>query len=257
MSEKKGELSDRGRFPDIDERSDERGFSRRRFLAEAGGAIGLISAASWGLPVIGMGKAEIEFIQSSCGEADKAEARVLVAYASRAGSTGGVADAIGKELCAAGAAADVLLLKQVTDLNSYDAVIVGGPARSEKWVKEARDFVDNHQQALSQMPVACFITCLKTAPGQPSLSLRGPEPEDEPVELKRLRVKAYLDPVLKKAPLVKPVDIAVFAGALDYSRLKRPEQAMLKSTGFIEGDFRDWERIRGWARGLFPSLLKE
>jgi menaquinone-dependent protoporphyrinogen oxidase len=231
------------------------GLTRRRLIKGAGGAVGLAAAASLGLPAIGMGKTEIEFIQTSCGETDKARAKILVAYASRAGSTGGVADAIGKELCAAGAAADVRLIKQVSDLNSYDAVIIGSPARNERWLKEARDFVERYKGALGQMPVAIFVTCLKTAPGQPSLSLKGPLP-DEPVEKKRQRVRAYLEPVLKKAPQVKPLDIAVFAGALDYSKLSRPAKAALKSNGFIEGDFRDWERIRGWAGNIAPVLVK-
>ncbi len=37
--------------------------------------------------------------------------KILVAYASKYGSTGGVADAIGKGLCSKGAAVDVLLMK--------------------------------------------------------------------------------------------------------------------------------------------------
>jgi len=251
-------MNDNGRkFPDMGRVSDidEGGVTRRRFIKGAGGAVGLAAAASLGLPAAGMAKAEVEFISSSCGDVEKAGARVLVAYASRAGSTGGVADAIGKELCAAGAAADVRLIKQVTGLDPYDAVIIGSPARNERWLKEARDFMDKYKQALGQMPVALFATCLKTAPGQPSLSLRGPLP-DEPVEKKRQRVRAYLDPVLKKAPQVKPLDIAVFAGALDYSKLSRPAKAALKSNGFIEGDFRDWERIRRWAGSIAPALVK-
>ncbi len=229
---------------------------RRRFLAGAGGAIGL-TAASWGLAAAGAGKPGIEFIQSSCGQGKEAGARVLVAYASRAGSTGGVADAIAKELCALGAAADVRLIKQVTDLGSYQAVVIGSPAHSERWLPEAKSFVMDNKDALARVPVAYFITCLKCAPGQPSLSLRGPEPEDEPVEKKRLRVKAYLDPLLKKAPEVKPLDIAVFAGALDYSKLTPSAKAMLRSTGFVEGDFRNWERIKAWTKEIAPELIKQ
>ena len=42
--------------------------------------------------------------------------RILVTYASRAGSTAGVAEAIGKSLVEGGAQVDVLPMKNVTDL---------------------------------------------------------------------------------------------------------------------------------------------
>jgi len=233
------------------------GVTRRRFMVGSGGALGLTAAASLGLPDVGLGKEKAEFIESSCGNVDKAKARVLVAYASRCGSTGGVADAIGKQLCELGAAADVRLIKNAPDLTPYNAVIVGGAGRNEKWLKAAREFVYDHRQALSQLPVAYFVTCLKTAPGQPSLSLKGPLPENETVERKRLRVKAYLAPLIESTPRVKPLDIAVFAGALDYGKLNRAETAMLKSSGFIEGDFRDWKRIRDWTSRIAPALFNK
>ena len=44
----------------------------------------------------------IDFAESSCSSKDKAGKKILVAYASRYSTTGGVAEAIGRTLCDAG-----------------------------------------------------------------------------------------------------------------------------------------------------------
>src|SRR3989304_3200212 len=126
---------------------------RRRFLA-AGGAIGI--AAGLGLPGGTGAKTGIEFVKSSCGEGNKAAARILVAYGSKCGSTGQVADAIAKELCAAGAAADARLLREAAALTPYQAVIVGSAVHNFKWLPEAAIFVNKNKALLAKIPVAYF-----------------------------------------------------------------------------------------------------
>ncbi len=51
--------------------------------------------------------------------------KILVTYASRAGSTQGVAEAIGKSLADGGAAVDVRPMRDVQDLTPYRAVVAG------------------------------------------------------------------------------------------------------------------------------------
>src|SRR4030066_1705558 len=63
--------------------------------------------------------AKVEFPESSCGLEKKTGKKVLVAYASYCGTTGGVAEAIGNVLCNRGAVGDVRLVKNVGDLSSY------------------------------------------------------------------------------------------------------------------------------------------
>jgi hypothetical protein len=69
-------------------------------------------------------------------------------------------------------------------------------------------------------------------------------------------VSNYLRPVLKAAPLVKPVSVGFFGGKLEMFRL--PFLQMLFVLLIIQaqpGDFRHWPLIREWAAGLQPQLL--
>jgi len=167
--------------------------------------------------------------------------KVLVAYASKYGSTGGVADAIGKELCNRGAAVDVCMVKNIGDLTPYRAAVIGSAIYMGKWMPEAADFVQRNRGVLGKIVVAYFLVCITLG---------------QPTEENRRKVMAYLDPVLKEVPQVKPVEIATFAGALHYSNLPIPQKVIMKIKGAPEGDFRQWDVIRAWATRLheIPGL---
>jgi len=216
------------------ENGKQRKSSRRSFLVLLGGAIGTISLGS--VPFAGWSHgAAIEFPESKCGGKAKMDKKVLVAYASKYGSTGGVADAIGKELCNRGAAVDVCMLKNIGDLNPYRSVVVGSAIYRGKWLPEAVDFVERNRGVLGQVPVAYFLVCITMS---------------EPTEENRRKVLAYLDPVLKAVPQVQPLKIGAFAGALDYSNLSGPIKVIMKLKGAPEGDFRPWDVIQAWTTGL-------
>jgi menaquinone-dependent protoporphyrinogen oxidase len=168
---------------------------------------------------------------------------VLVAYASKYGSTGGVADAIGKELCAKGFNADVVAIKNAGNIRSYQGVVIGSAIYRGKWMSEAIDFVNKNQDILCQMPVAYFLVCMTLS---------------QPTEEKRAQVLSYMDDILKAVPRIKPVGIGTFAGALNYGNLSWLNKKILKSKGSPEGDFRDWNAIRAWAREpLYARFVQE
>ena len=114
--------------------------SRRDFLTFS---TSLITAMSLGgISRVGISHAaEIKFAEGRCGGTKNVEKRVLVTYASKYGSTGGVADAIGKELCGKGATADVVLIKNAGNISSYQGVVIGSAIYMGKWMSEAVDFV--------------------------------------------------------------------------------------------------------------------
>ena len=188
--------------------------------------------------------------------------RILVAYTTNAGSTTEVAEAIAKTLGQGGAQIEVRRIKEVADVRPYDAVIVGGPMMMG-WHKEAVNFLGKHQQVLSRMPVACFLTALRlTKTSETSLDkvsvyldpalAKAPKDENKLSFMeKHDTVASYLGPVLRKATLVKPVSVGFFAGKLDYSKLSLFHKLFVKLFMRAKaGDFRNWEAIRQWAVNL-------
>ncbi len=85
------------------------------------------------------------------------QSKILVAYATNAGTTADVAQMIGSELGVDGVQVEVRRLEEVTSLDPYTAVVVGAPMIMG-WHKAATKFVKKHQQALSRLPVAYFFT---------------------------------------------------------------------------------------------------
>lgn len=202
---------------------------RRGFLTLSAGLIAAIAFGS--IPEAGRA-GEIQFPEGSCG-GDKMGKRVLVTYASKYGSTGGVADAIGKGLCGKGLAADVALIRNAGDLGSYQGVVIGSAIYMGKWMPEAIDFVKKNRDILSRMPVAYFLVCITLV---------------QPTEKKRAEALSYMEPIMKNVPEIRPLGIGTFAGALDYNKLSWLNRNILKAKGAPEGDFRDWNSIRTWAQ---------
>jgi len=205
----------------------------------AGAAVTCLAPGSGVLSASKAHAATVNFPEGKCGDEKNMEKRVLVAYASKYGSTGGVADAIGKELCSKDVAADTVLIKNANNISSYQGVIIGGAVYMGKWMSEAVDFVKQNKDILCKVPVAYFLVGMTLA--------RHPE--------KRAEVLSYMDPILKAVPEIKPVGIGTFAGAMDYNNLSWINKKIMKSKGSPEGDFRDWNAIRSWAGGLVPRLV--
>jgi len=159
--------------------------------------------------------------------------RILVTYATRAGSTAKVAAAIGETIAARGFEVDVEPIKEKPSLDGYQAVLVGSAIRMGNWLPEAAEFVKDNQGALNQMPVALFTVHM--------LNRR----DDEESRANRL---AYLKDI---RPLLKPVGEVFFAGKFDMSRLSFLDRMISKAVKAVDEDCRDWDRIRGWAQTVF------
>jgi len=212
---------------------------RRRFLILAGGAISSLTLPYRKVIASETRQAAETFHESGSEKDRKMKSRILIAYGTRCASTGGVAEAIARVWSVAGAAVDVRLVKDVNDLSPYQSVIVGSAIRMGKWLPEAVEFVKTHQDRLSRVPVAYFAVCLAM--------------KDDTAE-NRHKASGYLDPVRKQFPQVKPVDVGLFAGAVDYKKLSLAYSLILKVKGAPEGDFRNWEAIRTWAAAVSPVL---
>ena len=169
--------------------------------------------------------------------------RILVTYATRLESTKGVAEAIGKTLVEGGAQVDVMPMADVKDINPYRAVVVGSVIRRGAWLPEALQFVRLNRQSLERKPFAAFLVCM-------TLAMRGGEKYRE-------HVSTWLDPV---RALARPLSEGLFAGALDISRVESFADRLKFRLSVLfgvwtEGDHRDWDAIRAWARNLQPLLV--
>ena len=165
--------------------------------------------------------------------------QVLVAYATRAGSTAEVAEGVAQALRDAGVDAVVRKASEVRDVVPYRAVIVGSAIRMGKPLSEAVDFVVRHRAELASKPVAYFAVCLTMK-------------EDSPKN--RETVAAYFEGLRQ---LHEPISLGLFGGKLDFraiSPIWRFFFRMAKSMAVTEGDFRRWDDIRDWTAALVPHL---
>lgn len=170
--------------------------------------------------------------------------KILVTYASRAGSTAEIAEAISKTLSQNGAQVDLLPVQDVKDLSPYRAVVAGSAIRKSKWLPEAMQFVQAHRAELAQKRFATFTVCI-------TLAMCNSDPY-------RQAVAGWVAPVRAQ---VRPVSEGLFAGTLDFRKLPLTLDTLLLRAVvalgiFPKGARRDWNAIRTWAEGLRPLLLQ-
>jgi len=160
--------------------------------------------------------------------------KVLVAYATRAGSTAGIAERVAEVLNRSGFAAQAIEAKKVGDTAPYDAVVLGSSVRAGKLKPEALKFLDKNKADINSKPFAAFVVCLTMK---------------ETNEKSRATARAYLDPVHLR---VKPASEGLFAGALDPGKLGFVERTIMKAMKAESGDFRKWDEVEAWAASLAP-----
>lgn len=167
--------------------------------------------------------------------------KILVAYATKAGSTREVAEFVGQVLRDAGAEVDVRLAREVFDVSWYDSVVLGTAIRSGHPLPEAIGFAQRHQVELRGMPVAYFTL---------GITMIDDTPEN------RKTATDFARPLLQ---ITQPVSLGLFAGAVDHTRIAQPRRFLLrfvKSGPMADADHRDWDIIRNWAKGLVPALVQ-
>jgi menaquinone-dependent protoporphyrinogen oxidase len=194
--------------------------------------------------------------------------RILVAYATFAGSTVEVARTVGEEIGKSGAQVDVLPLNEVSDVGAYDGVVLGGPMIMG-WHRAALRFLKKHHKAFQRVPVALFVMAMSlTQTGETSLdgvpvcvdeNLPRPPTVEGRLNFREryARLANYLRPILSAARPARPVTIGLFGGRLEYGRLK--PWAVLFVMLIIQApprDRRNWAAIRSWAADL-PAAFQQ
>ncbi len=158
--------------------------------------------------------------------------RVLVAYASKMGSTKEIAEAIGARLTERGCLAEIRPAETVDSVDGYDAVVLGSAVYLGRWRREAVRFVRRHHRRLAAGRVWLFESGWLERRPDPLVATAGA----------RRRARRLLAP-----------PPAVFGGRLD-PELAIGFMARMLAQG-MSGDARDWDEIVAWADHVADVLV--
>jgi menaquinone-dependent protoporphyrinogen oxidase len=188
--------------------------------------------------------------------------KILVTYATMAGSTAEVAQAIAEAMEPQGAAVDVRPLADVTSLEGYAGVVVAAPMIMG-WHRAALGFLRRHRRALARIPFAVCATAISlTRPSETAVdgvAVVVDEALPKPPALagrlsfreRYAQLANYVRPILAAARPARPASVGVFGGRLEYGRLKW--WAVLFVMLVVQApaaDKRNWPALRAWAAGL-------
>jgi menaquinone-dependent protoporphyrinogen oxidase len=149
---------------------------------------------------------------------------VLVAYATRRGSTREVAADVARVLQQAGFEVEISPAREVKKLGQYRALVLGGALYMGRLHKDARKLLKRCRGELAALPWAVFAMGPKST-------------EQEELE----RAGAQLARALAGMPELKPVSTAIFGGVM-----KAGKKQVL--------DARDWDAIQAWAEDVAGKI---
>ncbi|HMI81571.1 MAG TPA: flavodoxin domain-containing protein [Solirubrobacterales bacterium] len=162
---------------------------------------------------------------------------VLVAYASKRGSTAEIAETVAATLRREGLSVCLERVEDVESLEPYDAVVVGSAVYMKRWRGDARNFLKKHRKALRQLPFWVF-----------SSGPVGDPANDNPDWNEPPRI-------VEKVEDLGGRDHVVFGGRLPAEPRGFMEKAMVEGTPQEYRDRRDWTEIREWSKQIAEQLV--
>ena len=164
--------------------------------------------------------------------------KVLVAVASRHGSTAEIAQTIGEQLRSDGHDVVVAAPEEVVTLARTEAMVLGSALYVGHWEPAAVRLAERAGAELDGRPVWLFSS--------------GPVGRPEGKFTRQMAVDpAELPKVLAQT---KALGHRIFPGKLDRYQLHGLQRAALGVFRGMEGDFRDWTAVRSWADGISAQL---
>jgi menaquinone-dependent protoporphyrinogen oxidase len=158
---------------------------------------------------------------------------VLVAYATKHGSTREVGEAVAERLGAYGIATYVRPARDVADLDGYEGVVLGSAIYMGRLHADARRFLRRHRSGLAVRRIGVF------AMGPRTLA-------DEDLT----RSHNQLGAALADQTTLHPCTTAIFGGVFDPAQHHFPLNRMPAS------DARDWPAVRAWADDFAARFLR-
>jgi menaquinone-dependent protoporphyrinogen oxidase len=169
---------------------------------------------------------------------DNMSDKVLVAYGSKHGMTGEIAERIGKVIRDAGFAVDVSPAGTAKSPADYRAVILGSGVYAGMWRRQAAKYLRTHEAELAKKPVWLFSS--------------GPTGSGDLEKL--LGGWSFPGGLRAVAERIKPRGTVVFRGAFDEAKAGFFEKWIMKKVKAEYGDFRDWPVIEAWAQEIATTL---
>jgi menaquinone-dependent protoporphyrinogen oxidase len=161
--------------------------------------------------------------------------KVLVCAASRYGATADIAARIFSvlDLALDGAEVHLCAPEAVTDIDGYDAVVLGSAVYMGRWLESARALVATNATVLAERPVWLF----SSGPiGRPA------KPDKDPAA------------VAEMMTAIGAREHRLFAGRLARNGLRLRDRAVMAAVRAPDGDYRDWADIEAWAGGIATAL---
>jgi menaquinone-dependent protoporphyrinogen oxidase len=159
--------------------------------------------------------------------------KILVTAATRHGSSKEIATLIAGLLEDAGLEADVREPDDVMSLAGYDAAVIGSGVYMGRWLEPARQMIERCRGEFTGRRVWLF-SCGPL--GDPA------KPDGGPADGEALQVATGA------------IDHRVFPGRLVKSELGLGERVVVAGVRAPYGDYRPWDDILTWARGIANRL---
>lgn len=162
--------------------------------------------------------------------------KLLVAYATKTGSTAQVAEALGKSLSGKGLSVEVRNMRDVASLDGYAGAALGAPINGMRWMPEGAAFVSANATVLRSMPVALFyLSYIQFADG------RG---------VWKRSISKGMD---EMAASIGAFSVGAFGGKLS-GPFPAPARFIFGTRKDAPADLRDWDAIRAWADEIAPRF---
>lgn len=164
-------------------------------------------------------------------------AKVLVGYATRAGSSADVAAIIADQLREGGHEVTLADLKDQPGVDAFDVVVAGSAIQMQAWLPEAMGWLRLRGPALREKRVAVFNVCM------------GATEADKPG--KREESLGYNDSAKE---LVTPVAEESFAGRYTPEKVGLIARLLFKAQQKEPKDYIEPEKVRAWATSVVSDV---
>ena len=150
----------------------------------------------------------------------------LIAAASRNGATAEIAVAISQTLRDRGLSVTVAAPDRISDVDDYDAFVIGSAVYAGHWLQAAIELVERISPVLDARPVWLFSSGPIGDSGRKLVQKMGADPVDLPALREQSNAREH----------------RMFAGKLTGEHASFAQRVSLHVLG-LKGDFRDWQAI--------------